>query len=374
MGSFAVIVALSGQLSLACINTTYSREDELVITDNLGHLVIGAFAHHGPAFYEKEVGRCLAILDTAPDDFDARNDLGAAHTKLGEWSKARAAFEENERRHPGKYKTASNLGVMYKKMGKFKEAAEWIAKSLEIKPGGHMGLGDYYLKMIQWRSRGEHQSNFLGVRYDAGPEATAAAANREFVITLIKNDVGFGDAYIVLGDIFFVEQDYQLALRAYLRAQDLENYYASDRTNRIARVWRSQAQPGYVVEHNLGRDQIQSEFESAKRWVEKYQQIESDRLDAKQGVTFAEMQVALSQRGIQKPQIVEAAHYRGSENGAEQSVYSFPILFAGAAAIAIFLLCTIVCLVVVRLLFFKPKQPIQWTSELKIHPPAKLAK
>ncbi|MCF6335425.1 MAG: tetratricopeptide repeat protein, partial [Spirochaetales bacterium] len=136
---------------LACINTTYSRADETEITDQLGHLIIGAFAHHGPDFYEAEVARCQRILLKKADDFDARNDLGAAFSKLEKWKLSLETFEENERRHPGRYETASNMGVMYKKREEFELAAQFIEKALKIKPGGHMGLGDYYLKMIRWK-------------------------------------------------------------------------------------------------------------------------------------------------------------------------------------------------------------------------------
>ena len=137
----------------ACINTTYSRHDEKAITNDLGHLIIGAFAHHGEAFYRHEIKRCLKILETSPKDFDARNDLGAAYTKVKNYEAAVTAFTENEKLHAGRYETASNFGVLYKKMERFDLAETYIEKALEIKPGGHMGLGDYYLKMIRYRKQ-----------------------------------------------------------------------------------------------------------------------------------------------------------------------------------------------------------------------------
>lgn len=79
--------------------------------------------------------------------------------------------------------------------------------------------------IIQWLGKTKQsdiiEKNFLGIRYDAGPEATAKAANEEYVVTLIKNDYQFADAYIVLGDILFNKGDYQLDLRAYLRVSSL---------------------------------------------------------------------------------------------------------------------------------------------------------
>ena len=324
---------------IGCINTTYSRADEREITNDLGLLIIGAFAHHGDAFYRHEVERCESILQNDHKNFDARNDLGAAYTKLKMFKEAKAAFEENEQLHPGRYQTASNLGVMYKKEGEFDLAAEWIAKALEIKPGGHMGLGDYYLQMIRWRKEftvnPEIKTNFLGVPYEDGPEATAKIANREYLITLIKNDMNFADAYIVLGDVLFVEGDYQAALRAYYRAEDLgeREYQQSERpdryeflrsglvesrVNKIGDYWESLQQPGFVVErdynHSLGRDQITGEILSARLWLKRFQQIEAERLAEGEDVSFATMKVAMADAGIEEPKITEAGYYEGTSS------------------------------------------------------------
>lgn len=331
---------------LACINTSYSRTDEIVITDDLGHLIIGAFAHHGPAFYQHEVDRCLQILATRPDDFDARNDLGAAYTKLGQWPEAQAAFDENERRHSGRYETASNQGVMYKKRGDYEKAAEWITRALKIKPGGHMGLGDYYLQMIQWRktaelvenSGAEIETNFLGVRYDAGSAATADAANHEYVITLIKNDMEFADAYLVLGDVLFHNQEYQLALRAYYRASELSHPHDAwqQRLVDIVRVWRDFKEPGYVVERGYpGRSQVGNEIAAAKKWLREFQQLEASRIARGKDVHFSAMRDALDEAGITKPKILEAGYYRGYATRPSLwglAAVAFSIVSAGLAA------------------------------------------
>lgn len=263
----------------ACINTSYSRLDEVEITDDLLPLILGAFPHHGDAFYEHEIIRTEKILAQKPDDFEARNDLGAAHTKLGRWLLAQSEFEKNEKLHPVRYETASNLGVMFKKKGDYEQAEKYIKKALAIKPSGHMGLGDYYLKMIQWLKNFESadiiEKNFLGIPYNAGPEVTAKAANEDYVVTLIKNDYQFPDAYIVLGDILFSRGDYQLALRAYHRAQSLikpsqrPNFYPSvieGRYDNIHTIWDNNKTSEHVIERGKGVEQIYEEFDKAKNW------------------------------------------------------------------------------------------------------------
>lgn len=328
MSHFAIAALLPVSFGLfACINTTYSRTDEVEITNDVRLLVIGAFAHHGDTFYEYEVDRCLKILKANPKDFAARNDLGAAFTKLGKFEQAEAAFIKNEELHPGEYKTASNLGVMFKKKGEYEAAARWIEKALRIKPGGHMGLGDYYLKMIQWRQAnpsnddaGGYNSvavNFLGVRYSDGPEATAKVANREYVITLIKNDMNFPDAYAVLGDICLVEKDYQTALRCYRRAYVLHHpwYFSAERTDAIREAFSANEKEGYVLEEmDFGDDQLSKEFAAAAQWLESYQQLEAERLANGLPVDFAAMKGAMAEQETEKPKLLEAAYYPGEES------------------------------------------------------------
>ena len=371
---------------IACINTSYSRLEEVEITNYLGHLIIGAFAHHGPAFYEQEVRRCIAELAKNPNDFEARNDLGAAYSKLGNWAKALIAFQKNEQFHPGKYETASNLGVLYKKMEKYAEAEKYIKKALEIKPVGHMGLGDYYLQMIKWRKEYKTQSvssdfggdadisdnlvdqksifsptgdqevafqtetekanevfeeensdpadqstsydqhvtpeeNFLGVPYDDGTAATAKIANKQYLLTLIKNDMNFSDAYLVLGDVLFEEKDYQMALRAYYRAMQLSNdqelnahgAIARKRQLDIVKMWREERKPGYVVEQFHRSSQLAFEVEAASEWLKDFQQVEQEMIEQGRSVAFADLKPEVERRGIKKPRLLEAIYYKGTE-------------------------------------------------------------
>ncbi len=348
---------------IACINTSYSRNDEVEITSDLGHLIIGAFAHHGDAFYENEVQRCLEILEKKPNDFTARNDLGAAYTKLARYEEAETEFKKNEELHPKKYETASNFGVLYKKWKKFDLAEKQIDSALKIKPGGHMGLGDYYLKMIQWMKENGAPTdpnsaptqNFLGVAYADSPAKTAAVANKEYVITLIKNDMSFADAYMVLGDILFVEKDMQMAIRAYARANQLverseNDAYRSIISNRMGNVhsyWSDNKLPGYVIVNNPPQTYvaIYDEFDQAESWLNEYQRIEELAIQNGEDASFASIKQQLNQRAIQKPRLMEQIYFKGKEihrGGIFHSVDDRLILLAAAFALGLFVLGMIV--------------------------------
>ena len=309
---------------LGCINTTYSRKDEVNICNDLAHLILGQFAHHGTAFYENEVIRNKKLLEDKKDDFEARNDLGAAYLKLGKWAAAEKVFKENEKLYPGRYKTASNLGVLYKKMGRYQEAGESIKQALQIKAGGHMGLGDYYLKMIQWlelrdslRKGTLPDNDFIGISFEANVYAHAEAADRDFVITLIKNDYQFGAVYFLLGDVLQQEGKLQLALRAYNRAAYLDEAFVDltySRIEDLRQYWQSNKQSDYVVE--LGgyhSNQLNNELNNAENWLASFQTLEAERLKQNLPVAFEHTLPALEDKGISKPQIFDAIYYKGEE-------------------------------------------------------------
>ena len=237
---------------------------------------------------------------------------------------------------------------MYKKQGELARAELWISKALTIKPGGHMGLGDFYLRMIQWQkslNSGKRSpvKNFLGIRYDAGAASTAAAANREHVITLIKNDVGFADAYVVLGDILFVEENYQLALRAYYRASYLtapNGRKVRKRQERILDLWKREMKPGFVFEDQWQR-QLDEEISAADQWLSSYKTIEAYRIKKGESVGFAEMKKIMS-ISHPKPIVIEAVYYSGEKidesNGNGDAVVWVGIVFGLCACVLVFLL------------------------------------
>ncbi len=162
--------------------------------------------------------------------------------------------------------------------------------------------------------------------------------------------MNFADAYVVLGDILFAEQDYQLALRAYYRAQNLShpNYTeVNNRASTIRQVWQEQAKPGFVVERDLGHEQVSREFELAAAWRRKYIKIESERLEAGQDASFAEMKTVLAEQGVEKPKIIEAAHYRGNAHHESTKIFRSFLWVMGGVALLLFGMTVVVVLVVI---------------------------
>ena len=309
-------------LLLSCVNTSYSRFDEKAIDDELVDIILGQFPHHGKAFYENELKIKEPKLKKTPNDFELRNDVAVAYLKLARWDEAQEHFDLNEKHHPNQYKTHANLGVMYKKMGLFSKAAFHIKKSLEIKPEGHMGLGDYYLKMIKWKQNYQEgqKTNFLGAPYENRKE-TAKLANKQYVITLIINDYKFVDAYLVLGDILFEEKEYQLALRAYMRAEML-GYEEKDKYDELSQLGRQRfRETSRVLLKNKssfqvgswlkGLRQVRNELKSAEEWLNNFKDTETEMLSNNELVTFDKIRDKMKSKGLEKPVIIEAVVFTG---------------------------------------------------------------
>jgi tetratricopeptide (TPR) repeat protein len=336
----------------ACVNTRYSREEERQLTGDTVKLIMGQFAHHGEAFYEREIRTTTAELEKDPDNVEARNDRAVAYLKLKEFGKAETGFLAIEESHPGRYRTHANLGVLYKKMGRFPDAAEHVRRSLKIQPEGHLGLGDYYVRMIDWlsdrgnvRAKTDKQNprkrkkvtppatNFLGIAYSSGSAsvATNGLISREYLETLIKADRSFADALVVLGDVLVHGGEDELAYRAYRRAQMLDHpaeKILRERLRVIHRVWQNEAneREGYVVlpPGQLER-QLEKEAERAADWVRRYEMAEDEAVAAGKFVDIETVKQALAIGAGNDPAYVFTGVAKGSAVNPRQKGFGVAI-------------------------------------------------
>ncbi|MGB0578777.1 MAG: tetratricopeptide repeat protein, partial [Limisphaerales bacterium] len=324
------------------MNTRYSREEERQLTGDVVKLIMGQFAHHGEYFYRLELEKTTEELNTDPANVEARNDRAVAWLKLGEYDKAEQELLSIEKTHPGRYRTHANLGVLYKKMGRLPEAAASVRRSLEIRPEGHLGLGDYYVRMIDWlndcknfpldlRWHGNPEDgrripptmNFLGIAYTNGWSATATnpLVNREYLETLIKADRSFADAVFVLGDVLAHAGEKELAYRAYVQAfYDLDHPAGSalrKRMQDIHREWQVEAKmkAGYIV--LPGRkliSQLGVEAKLAAHWVDDFEKTETQLL--KQGRTpdFNAVKAEMAAQQKLEPSYIFAGVVKGSKS------------------------------------------------------------
>lgn len=303
-----VLLLFSLKSALCCLNTSFSQLEEARITGETVHLVLGQFAHHGARFYHAELVRTSRILERESENFMARNDRGAALVKLGQFDEAQTEFLQNRALHGGRYETESNLGVLYKKQGAYAEAADAIARALRIRPGGHMGLGDYYLRMLRWRAalvedKGRPKRNFLGISYDAAADQLVRSdlVQESYVVALIRNAREFSDAYVVLGDLLAAKGARQLALRAYFRAEELGHPAPAVVASRIDSQLKSEVEGFEPVAAEVLRRQFAAERKAADSWLRRFERMEAKLIKRGERALIPETLGALGLAGIERP-------------------------------------------------------------------------
>ncbi|NUN50640.1 MAG: tetratricopeptide repeat protein [Candidatus Brocadiae bacterium] len=310
-------VALSAILAsaaTACIWDSDTIRDEMQTRADDFDLIVGQFPHHGAGYHESRVAVSRAALEKDPKDIAALNDLGVALLKLGRWDESEAAFASIEALQPGKYETFSNLGVMYKKKGDFAKAAEYTKKALAIRPSGHLGLGDYYLKMLDWRSaraadpKAIPGKDFLGREYSQWSmwsRPLQTAEDRERLCALVRSDRLFPDALLVLGDQYCGERNLNLAMWAWVRALDLGHPNPNAIETRMAEVFRHWKE---ALQHRGGRtlevksvdayrSLVSAALKKATGWQESFETIEGELVAKNPGVDFATVEAEMVKRG-----------------------------------------------------------------------------
>lgn len=284
---------------------TNTIQDELELEDTpLFHLITGQFPQHSAAFYKVQARQARASVAAHPDHLKAYDDLGVAYTKLGQFDAALKVFQELDARKPGRYETQSNLGVLHKKMGQFQVAAKFIERALRIKPSGHMGLGDWYLKMIRYQgraqTRGCPQRNFLGHRYADSDWLESLSSVDEAVVlsqlkALIRNDRHFPDSYVVLGDLLDLRQRKKnLALWCYARALELGHAAPQMVRGRIAvihRHWKDALVNTYTVGKYVQEldemvEELRADLRQRDEWVERFKDAERELLEEQSATSF----------------------------------------------------------------------------------------
>ena len=231
------VLGVSTGIGRACLWDRDTLREEVLVRPTIWDLLLGQFPHHGDVYYQTRISRLqkagqLEVLDL--------NDLAVAHVRLKEFEQAWKALNQAHKISPDHYETLSNMGVTAKKQGDFEKGAGFISRALAIKPEGHMGLGDWYLKALHWRAKFEDATeanppldNFLGdsyggnfreKNYGGDDRAKAPPLNQRYE-QLIRNDQSFADGFVLVGDALTLVGDLHLSFVAYTRAMMLNHQH-----------------------------------------------------------------------------------------------------------------------------------------------------
>lgn len=324
-------------LLVACVWDTDTLRDELQRHPGEFDLVSGQFEHHGKVYYEQRLKRLEAELPAHPDDVVRRNDRAVALLKLGRYAESKEEFARIEALSPGLYETLSNLGVLHKKMGDFDASAKFLERALALKPEGHMGVGDYYVKMVKYlgeSAKAPPERSFLGYSYEEysplfGPSDRGFQDHEETIARrmpkLIEADASFADGMLVLGDVFSGRQDLNLALWAYVRAGQLGHPNPGVLRKRIDEIfehWRGASKSGNrgleVEERESTLQAIQGDLAKAAQWRAKFEEVEGEMVAGGREVDFNAVNSEMARRGIARFQPPDRGAIRTWRAGVRQ--------------------------------------------------------
>ena len=304
-----IAALVTAVLGMACLWDSDTLHDEMQTEADTFDLITGQFPHHGKVYYEARITRTLARLEGNPDHPNLRNDLASGYLRVERFEDALREFEALRKEKPGEYKTLSNLGVLHKKMGNYARAFEYTAQALEIKPEGHLGLGDWYLKMLRYRRDAAVEGasppakNFLGNGYDDYSKRELNEEDFKKLQLLIRADRTFPDALLVMGDHLSWNFHLNLALWAYVRARDLghPNPNLVDRRIRsIHQHWNNAvSSEGKSVESlpEITRG-VREDLKKTAMWLETFQEVEATLVSSGEPVDIKKVEKEMMAMGI----------------------------------------------------------------------------
>lgn len=306
-------VLLLAATATACIWDRDTIRDETRRLPGVFDLITGQFEHHGQGYYEARLADCRRALGTDNPDPQVRNDMGVALLKLARYDESLEVFRKLEAEDPKRYETLSNLGVLFKKMGRFQEAADYTEKALAINPEGHLGMRDFYLKMLRWRAAQAAapgtipSSTFLGSAYTNHSPHRPSMDDADFerLLSLIRSDKSFVDTYFVLGDDLERRGHLNLALWSWARALQLGHPAVETLKSRMQRVydfWKMEPRMGEGSMAHASLEEalsaVTKELVAAGEWQRTFESVEGEMVAANPNVQFEDVAAELVKRGV----------------------------------------------------------------------------
>lgn len=281
-----LLVVFSLSDAAACLWDRDTLRDEITSKTSAYDLIVGQVAHHGSAYYEK---RIEALGQKVPLEMGEKQDLAVAYIRLGDFVKGEEILRQLYESHPDEYSVNSNLAILYKKKGNYATAYSYMKRALEIKPEGHMGLGDWYLRRIAYDKvlleKPIPKLNFLGEKYEDGELKhgkklefdTEKKKRARYLTQLIYNDREFADAYLVLGDLLKEIGDKNLALRAYMRAKLLKHPNREVIAGRIdSFIQQLKFTRGFIERQDSEIRKFRTELKAAADWMRDFEKTENE--------------------------------------------------------------------------------------------------
>jgi tetratricopeptide (TPR) repeat protein len=146
---FLILFLLGGQLGLCCINEYRTLlNGKVEFTDAENAAPFGRFNQENKTYLLEQLHKADSIYK-ATGKIEDYSDYGAMLIYNGQYLQAKSIFIDIERKSPGLYATASNIGTTYELLGQNDSALYWISKALKINPNSHEGSEWIHLKILE---------------------------------------------------------------------------------------------------------------------------------------------------------------------------------------------------------------------------------
>jgi tetratricopeptide (TPR) repeat protein len=142
----------------ACVNemATNAKGQPVKVTVSDAESLRYGLMHAGPARDDVQHARdVIEAFRERPDD-EHLNDLAVVLIRLGRPEKAIEVLQRIERRHPGRYQTATNLGTAYELAGRNDDALRWIREGIRRNPASHDGTEWLHARILEAKVAAPH--------------------------------------------------------------------------------------------------------------------------------------------------------------------------------------------------------------------------
>jgi len=158
---FLFVFLLGRQLGLCCINEYRTLlNGKVEFTDAGNAAPLGRFTQENKIYLLEQLHQADSIYK-ASGKIEDYSDYGAMLIYNGQYLQAKSIFLDIEKKSPGLYATASNIGTLYELLGQNDSALYWIRKALEINPNSHEGSEWIHLKILEAKNKAKGDEKYF---------------------------------------------------------------------------------------------------------------------------------------------------------------------------------------------------------------------
>lgn len=150
---FAICCIVSIAL-FPCMNYKYvhvvKKDGSVADAKGLVFVPVGNELLKNKPFYEQMLKDQKLEINSS-SEISKINDYGVTLVYLGRYQEAKKVFRNIEKKAPGYYSTAANLGTIYELLGKNDSAYLWIKKGISINPASHDSSEWIHLSILKFK-------------------------------------------------------------------------------------------------------------------------------------------------------------------------------------------------------------------------------